>query len=119
MFRVKIYIICCSFGGDILARETVDKIKDAELSADKLQEAARKKAEVIIERAKEEASKTLKTTVKEAKSKASLMTGIARSQAKRRAQEYLDSAKEELDMLDNIAKAKKRDAIKLILEQVI
>ncbi len=102
-----------------LAREAIVSVKDAEEKAKRVEMAAREKAETIIESAREEVDQYEKRIIKEMSSKSRLIVGIAKSQANKKAQEYLDFAREEFGKLDDTVKNKKKEAIKLIVEQVV
>lgn len=102
-----------------MAREAIISVKDAETKAKKVEQAAKEQADTIIESARKEVDQYEKHTMKEASSKSRLILGIAKSQAKKRAQEYLELTNDEFSRLDEVVKNKKREAIKLILEQVV
>lgn len=102
-----------------LAKSAIDSVKDAELRAEKVKEAATKKAELLIETAQMNADQYDKAVMKEARAKHKLILGIAESQGKKRMKDYLLAANEDKRKLAELVEKRKKEVIKLILEQVI
>ncbi|MDR1253403.1 MAG: hypothetical protein LBJ95_00055 [Oscillospiraceae bacterium] len=102
-----------------MAKDIINAVKDAELNAQRLEQSANNKADLIIGNAHKEAQNLLESKLKEGKNKANLQLEITN----RKIKEYLKKAQEdavlEAEKMKEQIKEKKSTVVKRIIEQVL
>ncbi len=102
----------------MLAKEIIDKIKNAEVEAENLQKLASEKARLIEEKAKAEAETVIASKIKEAKAKADLRVNFSKNEAKQILLNAEKEADREIKEIRNLAESKKKKAIEKIIEMI-
>lgn len=106
-------------GGEQMAKETVQAIKNAELSAAKLENEANRKKEEILLTAQQDAKKLISSMTNEMQEKAGrdMAETVQRSKAVMEAARL--NAEKEIELLKEMVKSKEQAAIDLVISNVI
>lgn len=102
-----------------MANDAIEAIKQVELNAEQMKNAANKKAQVAVARAKTEAEKLQNTILRQARSKASLKIGIEKDRATRISKTIRYQAEQDAEKIKNISEDKLKEAIQLVLQRVL
>lgn len=107
------------YGGEKMAKETVEAVRQAEQKAVALEKEAALKKEEILQKAAEDGKALIFAKTKEAKERASLELKNAEESGKKLLEEAVNSASHQVEMLLEIVTDKKQTAIAEILKEVI
>lgn len=102
-----------------LISEMIDAVKTIENLALERQNSARDEANKIVQSAKDEAQKIITAQVKEARAKAELRINFAKKTAENNLKNNVKISEKEIKNLQNDVQARKKTAIKSIIELVM
>ena len=106
-------------GGDTMALETINKVKQAEKEAEQAEQQAKLDAQALIEKARRQAQSIVEEKTAAAKKQAQEKLKEAEIQAQKIKAQGEQSAKAEIDALKADASAKKPAAMKQLIEAVL
>jgi V/A-type H+-transporting ATPase subunit G/H len=106
-------------GGDEMAKETIQSIRQAELKAEQIEKDAYDKHEELINKALDEAKTIVSNMTNEAKLQGSKELELAKSQGKSIMDEVVERAEKEIMLLKELSKGKEKEAIQLVLSEII
>lgn len=102
-----------------MAKDTIETIRAAELSALKIEKEAADKAETIISKAMEEAGRIAATMRDEVVLEAENKLLEARKQVERMLEEAEKGAEEAIKALENLAQENEQSAIDLVISELV
>jgi len=108
-----------NIGGEKMAKETVEAVRQAELNAAQIEKEAIKKKDEILLKAQEDAKITISTMTKEALTNAEQDLEQAQSQGVEFMNNAVQRVEQEIRLLKEMVKSKEQAAIDLVLSEVI
>ena len=102
-----------------MAKETVQAVRKAEISAEKMERDALQKKEAIISEAQQQARELLSSSLKKAQEKADNDTREAVRRSDIILEEAREEAKKEVLLLIEMAKTKEQAAISMVISNVL
>ncbi len=108
-----------NIGGEKMAKESVQAVRQAELNAAQIEKDAAKKKDTILLGAQEEAKSTISSMTKEALAKAEEDLKLAQQSGTEFMETAVKRAEKEISLLKEMVKSKEQAAIDLILLEVI
>lgn len=106
-------------GGDEMAKETIQSIKQAELKAEQIEKDAFDKHEELINKALDEVKTIVFNMTNDAKLQSSKELELAKGQGKSIMDEVVERAEKEIMLLKELSKGKEKEAIKIVLSEII
>lgn len=108
-----------TLGGDRLAKEVIDKIRNAEMAGENAEKEARERGEALVREARENAKKEAAERISAARRSAAGEADDAAEMTRRRLAEAKESAESSTGALKSAAQAKKNQAIDAIITKML
>lgn len=102
-----------------MTKETIQSIKKAELKAEQIGRDAHGESEELIHNAIKEGQTIVSNMAKEAKLQSKKELEAANNQGKRLMEEVLEKTEKEIVLLKELAKGKEKEAIQLVISEIV
>ena len=102
-----------------MSKETIERLKMAEELAEKNEASAKLEAEEIVKNAKLSADELLRNSVRDAKAEAEAILSEARTENENIDSLAEESVKPEFERLMEIKEKKEKEAVKLIIQELV
>lgn len=108
-----------NIGGDGMAKETIQAVKQAEMDAAEMEKDAHIKSEELISKALSDAKTLVSTMTKEAKASADKKLEQTKIQGASLMQEVVERTQNEITLMKELAVGKEKEAIKLVISEIM